>query len=199
MFTGYIEAFDPDYVVPIGKVAEPPFPVGHRTVLSAETVLGEFEETGTVGYGLGMLDILRHFVDEELRFMRRVPMNIVLPEPYRQYPLFLASALGALSIGTASKLRQYWTEPLSASWRRCKGESYVELFDRNTFFPRRLSCLFIQGVHGLNRGVRDCVFVMDATSTADIIDFWNLRAIGWNVMPAPVQFADHVSVRDVCQ
>ena len=197
VFTGYLEAFDPDYVVPIGIVAEAPFPVGHRTVLSAKAVLGNFEETGTVGYGLGIFDILRQFVEEELRFTRRDPLRIVLPEPYRQHPLFLASALGALSSGTASALRRYWTEPLSASWQRCEGHSYAELFGRDTFFPRRLSCLFIKGVHGLNPGDRDCVFVMDAGSTVDIIDFWNLRAIGWNVIPAPVQFFEHAAVRDL--
>ena len=197
VFTGYLEAFDPDYVVPVGKVTEPPFPVGHRSVLSAKAVLGKFEETGTVGYGLGLFDVLRQFVEEELRFIRHDPLRIVLPEPYRQYPLFLASALGALSSGTASALRRYWTEPLSASWRPCEGHSYAELFDRNTFFPRRLSCLFIKGVHGSNWGDRDCVFVMDAGSMVDIIDFWNLRAIGWNVIPAPVQFIEHAGVRDL--
>ena len=40
VFTGYLEAFDPDYVVSVGKVTEPPFPVGHRSVLSAKAVLG---------------------------------------------------------------------------------------------------------------------------------------------------------------
>ena len=162
---------------PVGKVAEPPFPVGHRSVLSAKAVLGEFEETGAVGYGLGMFDILRHFAAEELRFTRRDSMRIVLPEPYRKYPLFLGSALGALSDHTASALRQYWTEPLGASWHSCEGHSYADFFARDTLFPRRLSCSFIKGVHGSNWGDRDCVFVMDAASTGDIIDFWNLRAI----------------------
>ena len=197
VFTGYLEAFDPDYVVPVGNVTEPPFPVGHRSVLSAKAVLGEFEETGTVGYGLGLFDILRQFIEEELRFTRRDPLRIVFPEPYRRYPLFLASALGALPSRTASAIRQYWTEPLNASWLLCEGHSYAELFDQETLFPRRLSCLFIKGMHALNRGARDCVFVMDAGSTADIIDFWNLRAIGWNVMPAPLQFIEQAGVHDL--
>ena len=197
VFTGYIDAFDPDYVVPIGRVTEPPFPVGHRSVLSAKAVLGKFEETGTLGYGLGLFDILRQFVEEELRFTRRDQLRIVLPEPYRQYPLFLASALGLLSKGTASVLRQHWTEPLGASWQRCEGYSYPELLDRHTLFPRRLSCLFIKAAHGLNPGDRDCIFVMDADSVADIIDFWNLRATGWNVIPAPVQFIQQAGVLDL--
>ena len=197
VFTGYIEAFDPDYVVPIGKIAEPPFPVCHRMVLSRKAVLGKFEETGTLGYGIGIFDILRHFVQEELRFKRRVPLRVVLPEPYRRYSLFLASTLGTLPGGTELALREYWTEPLSASWQQCEGHSYAELLDKNTLFPRRLSCLFLGGANNPNRGQRDCVFIMDATSTVDIIDFWNLRAIGWNVIPAPVQFTKHDDVSDL--
>ena len=61
VFRGYIEAFDPDYVVPVGRISEPPFPVGHRSVVSPQAVLGEFEETGILGYGIGIFDVLRHF------------------------------------------------------------------------------------------------------------------------------------------
>ena len=183
--------------MPIGKIAEPPFPVGHRMVLSRKEVLGEFEETGTLGYGIGIFDILEHFVQEELRFKRRFPIRVVLPEPYRRHSLFLASTLGTLPGGTELALREYWTEPLSASWQQCEGHSYAELMDKNTYFPRRLSCQFLGGANNPYWGKRDCVFVMDATSTVDIIDFWNLRAIGWSVIPAPVQFTKHDSVCDL--
>ena len=195
VFNGYLEAFDPDYVVPIGKIKEPPFPVGHRAVIDAKTLLHEFENTGTLGYGLGIFDILHHFVEEELRFTRRFPIGIVLPEQYKEYPLFLGSALGSLSERTESTLRQHWTESLGATWQHCEGHSYADLYDKDILFPRRLSSLFIEGLHRAGWIQRECVFVMDASSTGDIIDFWNLRAIGWNVIPAPVQFLEHASVR----
>lgn len=194
-FTGYIEAFDPDYVVPIGKIAKPPFPVGHRTVLSKNELLGEFEETGRIGYGIGLFDILRHFVEKELKFERRVPLRVVLTERYQRMPLFLASALGALPSSTESELREHWTDVLNASWRRCEGESYAELLDGQTLVPRRLSSLFISGAHGGGWGRHDCVYVLDASSVVDIIDFWNLRAIGWNVVAVPVQLLDRDNVR----
>ena len=85
-------------------------------------------------------------------------------------------------------------KPLGASWQRFEGHSYAEVFDGDTLFPRRMSSLFIGGLHRSGWGQRECVFVMDANSTTDIIDFWNLRAIGWNVMPAPTQFLGHGSV-----
>ena len=33
-----------------------------------------------------------------------------------------------------------------------------------------------------------CIFFLDATNSLDVMDYWNLRAIGWNVIPVPKQF-----------
>lgn len=38
------------------------------------------------------------------------------------------------------------------------------------------------------RHPKRCIFFLDATKSLDIIDYWNLRAIGWNVFPVPKQF-----------
>ena len=195
VFTGYLDAYDPDYVVPVGRIAEAPFPVGNRTVLSPEEVLGEFEETGSPGYGIGLFDILRHFVQNELRFKRRSPLKVVLPEPYKRHSLFLASVLGAVPPNTGSTLREHWTEPLEAAWQHCEGHSYANLIDGDTLFPGRLSSLFVGEISRQEWRRTDCVFVMDATNIADIIDYWNLRAIGWNVIPAPIQFSTHPDVQ----
>jgi hypothetical protein len=35
------------------------------------------------------------------------------------------------------------------------------------------------------------IFFMDATSWLDIVDYWNLRAVGRDVLPLPKQYADH--------
>ena len=34
-------------------------------------------------------------------------------------------------------------------------------------------------------------FLLDATNSLDIMDYWNLRAIGWDVMPVAKQFAEY--------
>ncbi len=33
------------------------------------------------------------------------------------------------------------------------------------------------------------VFVMDHKNALDVIDFWNLRALGWHVLPIPLKLA----------
>jgi hypothetical protein len=71
-----------------------------------------------------------------------------------------------------------------------------KLLAPDVLFPRRL----IQ--HGLRRERRNfaargdaCVFFMDASKVDDVVDFWNLRALGRSVVALPKQFAENESVR----
>ena len=41
------------------------------------------------------------------------------------------------------------------------------------------------------------MFFLDGVKSLDIIDYWNLRAIGWNVLPFPMQAVDSKSLRDL--
>lgn len=34
------------------------------------------------------------------------------------------------------------------------------------------------------------LFYLDATKVRDLVDYWNLRAIGWRILPVPKQWAD---------
>jgi hypothetical protein len=36
-------------------------------------------------------------------------------------------------------------------------------------------------------------FVLDPTSTTDLVDFWNLRALGWRIRPIAIQSAAHLA------
>ncbi len=43
----------------------------------------------------------------------------------------------------------------------------------------------------------DCIFYIDANNNLDIIDFWNLRAIGWRVIPFPRQAAGQEGIKNI--
>src|SRR5262249_15649187 len=44
---------------------------------------------------------------------------------------------------------------------------------------------------------RENIFYMDARRTLDIVDYWNLRALGRPVLPVPWQFADDPDLRSI--
>src|SRR5574341_1037314 len=43
---GYLNAFDPDFIAPIGKCANRSFNVGHRMMISAADILSSVEDEG---------------------------------------------------------------------------------------------------------------------------------------------------------
>src|SRR5437667_6733455 len=59
------------------------------------------------------------------------------------------------------------------------------MFDIN---PRR---------HWYKRG--DCVFFLDPSSTADVLDYWNLRALGWNVLPVCRSVSSDANLRKLVE
>src|SRR6266511_5331327 len=46
---GYLEAFDPDFVVPIGECANRSFDIGHRQAISASEILDSVEDERSPG------------------------------------------------------------------------------------------------------------------------------------------------------
>ena len=198
LFSEYLNTFDPDYVVPLGSVNEPPFDVGDRRVLSKPQVLGERGESEFPTYGIGIFNLLDHFVKNELEYNRRTPLQIILPEPYKFDHLFFGAVIGSLPERTVSVLRHYWTDILGAKWEHIDGKSYAKLLVQNSLYPHNLSSHYIKDL-GISRSFNESyVFVLDPKHLSDLIDFWNLRAAGCHVLPLTVDIArDPASVEIV--
>ena len=84
-------------------------------------------------------------------------------------------------------------EPLEAKKINCSASNYTELFDRQKLFLRRMTEFYLK-----SRGRSgQCIFFLDATKSLDVMDYWNLRSVGWNVIPIPKQFAQSDSMRQL--
>jgi hypothetical protein len=108
-----------------------------------------------------------------------------IPRFNARYHLFLASVFGVLPGNIDNIFWKHSAEALEAKKVNCSASNYTEFFDSQKLFLRRIT------EHDLeSKGRRKhCTFFLDATKALDIIDYWNLRAIGWKVLPVPKQFA----------
>ena len=50
LFAGYVDAFDPDYIVTVGNVRRKSIRLGNRNVISASELLSATEKSGTPTY-----------------------------------------------------------------------------------------------------------------------------------------------------
>ncbi len=188
---GYLTGFDPDLVVPIGSCANRVFQVGNRDIINADELIGALENSVTPTYGIGLIDLLNDFIKKELKYKRNDDLQVIFLELPRAYRLFLASVFGVLP-KTAQKIidEHFLTHP-GISKSQVTLSKLLDILKSPNLFPRRLSSWALQ-----EKPLRNpTLFVCDATSAQDVIDYWNLRAAGVNVIPIPIQVANMASVK----
>lgn len=191
IITGYLEAFDPDVVVPVGACEGRKFQVGHREVVKMQDLIGGISETHSPKFGVGFLEVLADFVDKELKFKRNDDLKLMFPKLPRAYGLFLASVFGKLPSQAEQVINGYYGKHLDVGFPQPTLESFVGLLEPLNFFPRRLTSWSLE-----HRPLREPqLFVCDARSPQDIIDYWNLRAAGYYVVPIPIQISNLETVK----
>ncbi|MCL5036545.1 MAG: hypothetical protein M1269_05430 [Chloroflexi bacterium] len=189
ILSGYIDAFDPDYVVPMGKLSSLPFDVGNRKIISSSDILDPFDKNGVPGYGIGLFEIVHYFIEREFKFIRRNPLVFKFPEFGILFRLFMASIFGSLP----EKINEIFWRSLKnipeAEKLSCSIKNYAEFLKPGNLFLRRINSHYIQKKQP-HRFRGHSIFFLDATKPLDIIDYWNLRAIGWKVIPIAKQGAE---------
>ena len=189
VISGYLDNFDPDYVVPMGECADYALDVGNRQKIDdVSEILAPIEERGVPNYGIGIFEVLNYFIDQELKFQRRYPLDICVPRFGTRLRPFLASVFGTLPENIDTIFWENFAEPLEAKKIDCSASNYAECLDLQKLFLRRMTQFYLKPIPSL-RGGEQCIFFLDATNSLDVMDYWNLRALGWGVIPVPKQFA----------
>jgi len=187
LIEGYLDAFDPDYVVKVGKRATA-ISVGKRNVLQAAEILEGLERDWTPNYGVGLFEILSHLADEEFRFVRREPLNIHLAEHDGRNRIFLAALFGDLSERIANIFLDSYEKVLDVRKIKCSVYNYPSVLENSYPFVRQVTGLYRADLRRAQMVLYSgCLFFLDANSALDVIDYWNLRALGWKVIPIAIQ------------
>lgn len=179
---GYIEGFDPDIIVPISDGLDDNYSVGNRDVATASELLGKMLRSGTPDIGIGAIELVHHLIDKEFKYVRREPASFVLPKFSKSDRLFLSSVFGAWPDDVFKVIEENMGERLGLSKPMCKIQGFEALLAPEFIFPRRVG---MQDIEYNPSGA--CIYCLDSTSSLDVIDFWNLRAAGYYVIPAPKQ------------
>jgi hypothetical protein len=195
---GYVEAFDPDIFIQFSKEA-PKFinDIGIEIVKPDEvwSVLNE-DRNLSPKYGLGIFELLNNIFEKNFKFKMKYPIEIIFPKIPKQYSLFWASWFGELPSKVVPQLEKYYFEPLEIKTSDLKLEDIQHLMSDRTLFPRRITHHEIESYGGGFR--RDSyVYFLDVTKVEDIVDFWNLRAIGRTVLPLPKQLKDDPNIKKI--
>ncbi len=186
---GYIKAFDPDFIVPIGELNINGYLIPKEKIIKPSEIISGIKDDGTPRYGIGIFEILRNLYKKEVKFVRKEPLQILFPQINSQNKLFLSSFFGVLPKAIDDIVIKNFDQLLDIDRSQATIHDYTNNFSRKKLFPRRLTMMDINPMRVNSHNDGQCLFLMDAINLLDVIDYWNLRASGWNVIPIAKQIS----------
>ncbi len=199
---GYIEAYDPDVLVQLSKDVPDYISALGREVIKPERIWGGLGEMGrslSPDFGLGIFEILNDVFNQHFRYKAKYPIRVVLPVLPKKLSLFWASVFGEVPLEIHKILQKRYFEPLDVEVPQFKPEQLGSFLEGNVLFPRRIAQhdLEYRNLPGFGRGAS--AFFMDAGNVEDVVDFWNLRAMGRTVLPIPKQLQNDPELQKVVE
>lgn len=194
---GYIKAFDPDFIVPVGSIKLDGYQIPDEKIIKPDEIVSGVEDDGTPRYGIGIFEILHHIYKKEFKFIRKEPLQVFFPNISSQFKLFLASIFGTLPKSIDDIIIKNFDKLLGIDHSPLSIRDYTNFFSSRNLSLGRLTIMEINQLQiNLHNDVQ-CIFLMDASKALDIIDYWNLRAGGWNIIPIAKQVCDLSSVKPI--
>lgn len=195
---GYLDGFDPDIMVQFGKDLPKYLLDSKLKVLKPQDFWSGGGSNATEpAYGIGVLDVLLDIFREQFKFKPKYPLKAIVPVIPKGLGLFWASVFGDYPTHVAEAIDKKFADALDLSKPEVHADNFRELIGEDMLFPRRVTqwATRVQGATSFRQNA--AVFFMDASKIEDIIDYWNLRASGRDVLPLPKQFLGVESFRQV--
>ncbi|WP_157654886.1 hypothetical protein [Burkholderia ubonensis] len=194
---GYIDAFDPDVLVQFSESLPSYITDARLAVVKPHEVWERARPLGEPNYGIGAFTLLDAIYKEFFKYKSKYPIRVVAPVIPNKLGLFWASVYGEYADDALSAITSHYAEPLDIERPPVTAESFPALTGPDVLFPRRITGWGLLRQGNANYGRHACIFFMDASSVEDVVDYWNLRATGRNVLPLPKQFLQEESFRRV--
>lgn len=196
---GYIDAFDPDILVQFTN--EVPQYVQQRglKIIRPDEIWQTLDERRSLApnFGIGIPELLNDIFDKYFKYKPKYPIKIVVPVLPKEHSLFWASVYGDISPKLMPHIKTQYYEPLEITEPDVATDDIQSMLKPDTVFPRGLTQHALEH-HPRSHGRRSAyALFMDADKIEDVIDYWNLRAMGRSVVPMPKQFLSSDAFRTV--
>ena len=200
---GCINAFDPDFLVQLSEdIPKYIRNLGIRTIKPAD-IWGDLNgrDEPYPSLGIGLFEILDRIFEERFR---PVHGKIVFPKLPEELYLFWAGVFGDVPPEFDPLLEERcFRRPEIDIFRtdfgngRAVGVLAAQKFSPNAtaLFSIDLVCLYTRSFRSFLNEV-PCIFFMEPARVGDVVDFWNLRAMGNSVLPVPVQLKESPELKN---
>jgi len=181
----YISNFNPDYVV--DATGSDQFAMLYH---QATVSLDHYETHLKNGYGIGIkMDVFYDKLFKEQQIdptLEKLRMVVPLIEK-DESEIFLTSIFGQELKSKKNRGGNQLVQKFKPELYSFNLENYLSYYRSPIWTYRRLTGFNLNSAKWNSYGSTIALYVLDANSVMDVIEFWNLRANGWYVLPITVK------------
>lgn len=189
LVNGLVEAFQPDFIVEMesGSTTGLKFPRGR--VITFDQLLSR-DEQGSCAYGVDVRSVIADLYDKTFRFVQRHPPDTVIPScSDRRYDLLFGALFGTLpETGQEGDCAAHFLKALDGKRKAFAPEEFPTLLNGKYLYPLNVSAYELETRRN-SWSIDSKLYYMNERSPLDLIDFWNLSALGWDISPLPASLA----------
>lgn len=193
---GYLEAFEPDYLVTEDPALAKGLEWDENRILATSALVCQ-DPYSPFSHGIGVHELFHSMWENEFKYVQRRPSEIVKPVVVgREYEPMVATCFGDFPQATSAR------PDFESAFRNVFGATDL------TLTPDQILRLYLEGIDSpltLGKAHLKCrrrgwmrdplLYLLDPISVLDLVDFWNLRALGWNPIPVPLPWFDDLKSR----
>ena len=193
IINGYLDFFEPDFLVEAEEGLAAEFGFGPRRVLQLTDILERQGEGTWDKYGLSVQNLYLGLYQEEFRFELRHQRNIVHIEAKESvFAGFTAANFGGFP--TQEQLTYFednYKGIFNPKHKTLDAAVLLELYKSEYISALEIGCAKLRANY--NEYLAPTLFVLDPQESKGLIDFWNLRAVCQNVKAVPIQWIKELS------
>ena len=196
VINGYLDFFEPDFIVESEKGMSKNFDFDPKRVLQLANILEcDVENTNnTYSYGQSVSDLYNYLYIKEFRFKRHyTPKFICVKTNEAKFKNFIACNFGDFP---EQKQLQYFKNHYKEIFK----PSVIQLDAitlKNCYSSMDISALYVDYdtylVNYHSSFLGPVLFILDIENSNDLIDFWNLRTIHQHILAIPIQWIKEMS------
>lgn len=189
-----IDVFDPDFLVRPDDLEVPSELHGRQVLTHADLRAGKFAGIYPE-YGIGWLEVLQTLYKSEFQYKKAFPFRICLPTPPRKDATFWEMVLGSIpEAGATDEI----AELTDATRPDVDFENVLDVLMGEAALPADLLDHGVEA-YGGNRPTGPHLYLHDHRDWTDLVDLWNLRALGVRLLPVPIACIDNDGLESVAK
>jgi hypothetical protein len=181
---GYVRLFDPDVIVACGDLDPSSIPELQRGVVQAAEIIAPVAQDGVPACGVGLFEILSEVAEREFKFTRRDNLQVFVPSYTGDTEPFLAALFGDQPPQAPGTIYEDILRRVDTHRPTVAMDNFLDFHSGSYLFRHEL-CNFGLDIRRPRAERHDTIFYLNHDDPLDVMDFWNLRAVGWDVLPIP--------------